>query len=464
MNSQEIKATDLRPDALNFINSFRSIGYSLDTAVADVMDNSIAAGADEIRVNMPHRKWHRLSILDNGVGMSRKVLLEAMRFGGRTGVKGNPETELGRFGLGLKSASLSQCRCLTVITKQARRPLFVARWDLDYIQETGEWLLLEPDISQIEQIPELEWLRSQKSGTLVVWEKFDLMMQDFQDNFESPALERMLMDVKAHLELVFHRFLEDGDLKISINGTALSPRDPFLRKVHGKRVQPPAPPSTYKLLGKTITVQPWLLPHPSKLSAADVERAGDLQRYQGFYIYRCKRLIIWGSWFQLQPKSELSRLARIQVDIPSDRDLDQLWNLDVKKSKAILPLQLRETLKKQIENLRLKSDRAFNKRTKRELTVGGLWVREVNEFDNPTYTLNMETGLLAAIVEKYPEMKAVFRMIAEVVPVNAIYEDLANYKKIAVKTVKNSNDLETLRELGMTDEQLELYRRMIDEF
>lgn len=461
---EEIESVLAKPDVPNFIDSFRSIGYSLETAIADIIDNSIGAGSTLVKINMPRTKCHRLTILDNGSGMSQETLLEAMRFGSHPNVNRLQNRELGRFGLGLKSASLSQCRCLTVITKEKGQDLQIARWDLDFVSLSNEWLLQRPKLSQINHIPEIDLLLNQGSGTLVIWEDFDLMMQDFRDDFENPALEKRLIEVKEHLRLVFHRFIEDKELEIQVNESTLSPRDPFLKIVRGKRVQTPYPASQYELSGQKIFVQPWILPHPSKLSKIDLEKAGDLQNNQGFYIYRCKRLIIWGSWFHLQPKTELSRLARIQVDIPSSPELDKIWNLDIKKSKAVLPLQLRETLKKQIENLRGRSDRTFSKRSKRDITQGGLWVREENEFKKAVYSLNLQHDLLANLIKQNPQLRTVFKLISLFLPINALYEDVARDRQIALDAPEDLDEVVKLKDVGLSDELIDLYRKVKNEF
>ena len=102
---------DVPPSAARLTGSLRDIGYDFHTAIADLVDNSIAAGARRIGVELvfdPNKSY--VLIWDDGTEWDRPELLEALRFGSRRDYRRN---ELGRFGLGLKTGSFSQCRRLT---------------------------------------------------------------------------------------------------------------------------------------------------------------------------------------------------------------------------------------------------------------------------------------------------------------------------------------------------------------
>ena len=338
-----MKTIEMPPYAPTLIESTRAIGYSLEAAVADIIDNSIAAGARNVDLFFFPIEGAYIAVLDDGVGMDTDTLNSAMQYGSKNPNAERDEKDLGRFGLGLKTASLSQCRCLSVITKQGER-IEGRRWDLDHVAQAESWSLLVLGEEDINEIPQIEVLRSYDHGTLVVWQSLDRLKAG-EINFEA-ALGRKIDGVRDHLALVYHRYLsgEKGltKLKLNINGVKVSPKNPFLI---GKSTQPMDDESLY-VRGQKIVVRPYILPHTSKLSKEEIDELGGkegLRAQQGFYVYRNKRLLVWGDWFRMMRKGDLSKLARIQVDIPNT--LDDLWTLDIKKSAAIPPAEVRSNLK-----------------------------------------------------------------------------------------------------------------------
>lgn len=226
-----MKTLDMPPFAPVLMESTRAMGYSLESAIADIIDNSIAAKASSVDIHFsPYDAVPFISILDDGEGMTKEQINEAMRYGSQSSLNVRESTDLGRFGLGLKTASLSQCRCLTVITKQGRR-LEARRWDLDEIYKRGTWALLSLNSEEINAIPQYQaQLKSLKSGTLVIWEKLDRMFSGAKA--ADKLMSRQMDYVREHLALVFHRYLsgESGIAKLVIrmNGLEISPKDPFL--------------------------------------------------------------------------------------------------------------------------------------------------------------------------------------------------------------------------------------------
>ena len=169
-----MRVLEIPPKPSSLIESMRDIGYSLSTALADLIDNSVAAQATDIRVFVsPDASNLSVGILDNGIGMTEDTLLNAMRLGSRSPLEERSKSDLGRFGLGLKTASFSQCRMLTVVTRTKGKTA-CARWDLDQIAESDRWHVQVPD--DVESIPWVELLGTR--GTLVVWEKLDLGKDD----------------------------------------------------------------------------------------------------------------------------------------------------------------------------------------------------------------------------------------------------------------------------------------------
>ena len=299
------------------LESLRAIGYSFEAALADIIDNSIAAQATRVDVQFRTQPNPYVAIIDDGSGMSPDALVEAMRHGGLGPNQERSATDLGRFGLGLKTASLSQCRRLLLATCK-EGATSGAVWDLDRIIETGEWTLgiLGPD--ELAQVPHIEQLKTWGHGTIVLWQEFDRALAG--ESSQATALGELVDRGREHLSLAFHRYL-DGDaprLQIAVNNATVTATDPFL-SAKSQRL----PPESLAVDGSTVSFQAFILPHLSRMSRADLELAGGedgLRRHQGFYVYRNKRLITYGTWFRLLRQEELTKLARVQVDIPNTLD------------------------------------------------------------------------------------------------------------------------------------------------
>lgn len=340
---------EIIPPAKTLINAIRSIGYSFSTAVADIIDNSVSAMASEINVySDPLENEPYFAILDNGHGMDNNELKNAMTFGSERSDKLDVYVDLGRFGLGLKSASLSQCRKLIVISKK-KDVISAMSYDLDLIEKTNKWILNELSYEEIKNQICFSELLKYDSGTLVIWKDFDKIRENasnFEDSFRSSV-----SDAKKHVELVFHRFYEK--LRISFNGKSIDKRDPFLLsslKSQTGRL------SKISVEGSSIMVTPHILPPANSLNMEEKALLGNpksLHDEQGFYIYREERLITWGSWLRMGYKSELNKLARIQIDIP--RNLDYMWMLDVKKSTVKIPDAIKEQIRAAIDDTVFKS-------------------------------------------------------------------------------------------------------------
>lgn len=440
-----MECKELIPQADNLMESTRSIGYSLQAAIADIVDNSIAADAHNINIQFPRKNHVYLTILDDGFGMNRVELESAMVYGSKPISDARVGKDLGRFGLGLKMASLSQCRSLTVVSKQDDL-ISCAKWDLDFVKKQKKWMLQLPQYTDISHIKEVEELLNLKSGTLVIWEKLDLLLQSSNNDVESDILKKNLADVESHLSLVFHRYLnyyeriEENSvdlshipLNIMCNGSILEGIDPFLSEESSI-----AFPSD-KILNtqSEISITPWVLPYPNKIPQNVLKKIGDLQQFQGFYIYRNKRLVIKGSWFYLNRKAELSKLIRVQVDIPNSSQIDKDWKLDVKKSSATLPESLKKYLKKTVENLTIRSKRTFTKRAKLERTQDGFWIRKETDTGIVTYEINEENDYVKKLIIDNPELRALLKILSLTLPYDSIYADRADGNEVNKNLVEN---------------------------
>ena len=304
-----MKTIDMPPFAPVLMESTRAMGYSLEAAVADIIDNSIAAKADTVKIQFsPYTAVPYVSILDNGLGMTEQEINDAMRYGSQSSLNERDSNDLGRFGLGLKTASLSQCRRLTVITKQAGET-HARRWDLDEIYKNGSWSLICLDENDLKNIPQYqEQLQSLEQGTIVIWENLDRMLRGTAT--PDKLMNKQLGYVRDHLSLVFHRYLsgESGIIKLhlTINDLEVKPKDPFLIG----RSTVFQDDERFNIEGFPVYVSAFMLPHVSALTKKEKAYLGGtegLTKDQGFYIYRNKRLLVWGTWFRMHRKDELSK-------------------------------------------------------------------------------------------------------------------------------------------------------------
>ncbi len=415
----------IAPRAAPLIESMRSIGYSLRTAVADIIDNSVTAGARKIELladtdsDLP-----ALGILDDGAGMDEAELMEAMRPGTRSPLDGREAADLGRFGLGLKTASFSQCRRLTVVTRK-NGMTSSAIWDLDTVADRNEWLVEIP--GDHAALPWFERLGS--NGTLVVWQKLDRLTgaEDNRDN-----LVRQIDGTASHVEFVFHRFMSGRSGKrrvgIFLNGRKLMPFDPF--HSHHPATQA-GPLEKIPLHGTTIRIQPYTLPHHTKVSPDEWERYGGPEGYarnQGFYLYRNRRLIVHGTWFGMVRQSEIAKLCRVRIDIPNS--LDAEWKIDVRKASAQPPSQVRERLKRIIDPIIQPSKRTYTVRGKRLVEDNELpvWTRTQNK-NEIFYGLNPEHPLFAGFMDTLDqsgkrEFRRLIGLIVSTLPIDALFADI----------------------------------------
>ena len=417
------------------------MGYSLRTALADVIDNAITANAREIRILADTRVDRpAIGVLDNGVGMTRDELLDAMRPGTRNPLEPRHQTDLGRYGLGLKTASFSQCRRLTVLTRRQGRTSS-ARWDLDTVADTDRWLVEIP-----RDEAEVRWSnRLNGDGTLVLWEKLDRLVGPSG----SRDLVRQLDEAAEHLAFVFHRFLSGSQrIALSMNCRPLKPFDPF----HSSH------PATQhhqieemSLGGDPITIRPVTLPHHAKVTTAEWKRYAGRAGYvssQGFYLYRNRRLIVHGTWFRLARKQELTKLARVQIDIPNT--MDAAWKIDVKKASAQPPPAVRERLARIVETMVTASRRTHQKRgpVRASRNRVPVWVRVQNK-NRISYNIAHTHPALAQFRKGIPgshrtEFDRVLRLVSAALPVDALHHDVSARPESVRQKSLSDTDLASL--------------------
>lgn len=392
----------------SLMNSMRSMGYELKTAVADVIDNSITAHATTIDVRY-HDEGQTpfIAIIDDGDGMDRQTAINAMRLGG-TGQTERSKSDLGRFGLGLKTASLSQARSLLVCTRQSGRQTAL-RWDLDQIQRTGDWSLEELDDEEASKaLPRKVRDRfddGRQSGTVVLWRKLDRL--EALAGKKIVDFDQQMDEVNNYLALVFHRFLHPypGDevrqIRITINGYEVPEVDPFLTQSLTTHSDP-----AQQLAGTSVMLRAFTLPPLNKLTVHErrllqlgckPEAEHSPLRTQGFYIYRSYRLISWGTWFRMARVSTRLQHYRVRVDIPNSPELDSQWGLDVKKSRAVPPRSVRHALKEFMVQFtgdpRFAQTRHQRPTQKKRDELTGLW--KVVEDDDGRYGFEIDDNNIA---------------------------------------------------------------------
>lgn len=443
------------PSAACLSASMRDLGYSLEAAIADLIDNSISAGSDAIDIICDLSGAQPLvAIVDNGRGMTEGELLDAMRHGTKNPRQQRSPQDLGRFGLGLKTASFSQCRSLTVVASRDRVRCG-AEWNLDCIDSADEWILSILDDADIDALPYVE--RIGAHGTAVIWRELDRLVEDEVGDRRDEIVSEKLDALGRHLALVFHRFLA-GEVKghprisIAVNGHSVEAFDPFCRRNPATQV---LPEEVVRISGSEVRLQPYVLPHHSRLTAREYDfyqSRSDFISNQGAYIYRNGRLMAWGDWFRLVPKGEATKLARVQVDFPNN--LDEAWTIDIKKSRARPPRAVRERLRQIIAKITARSVNVHRGRGQRlfQESDAPLWERYADR-GGIRFMINAQHPLIISLSEKLQpanveSLQVLLDSIAAALPVEMIYSDYSTRPREVSQAAADSElTLDRLRSL-----------------
>lgn len=415
------KAEIVKPNPKSTINSYRSFGYNLPTAIADIVDNSISALADKICIEY---KWlgrdSYIIIFDNGKGMNRDELVLAMTPGSKDPEAQRDEKDLGRFGMGLKTASFSQCKRLTCVTKQLNYATIKRCWDIDFINSENEWQLLD----EISDESFIERIDNQKSGTLILWEKLDRIVgeADIDNERVKSSFYSEMIAVKKHLSLVFHKFIENKKIKIFFQNEEIEATNPFLLNLT------PKPQMGIPEVFDGVEITYFILPHMSELGKEDYEKSGGSLGWfenQGFYIYRGDRLLVAGDWLGFEKKRDYSKLARISVNFSNIGDFD--WHLDIKKSTATPPIELRKELGRIAKKAISESAKRYNWRGQKSnsefgsTTLEPLWIDEKTREGIKKYKINRNHPLIKTVISQEDKMiTKVFKLLEDNIPIELI--------------------------------------------
>lgn len=361
---------DVAPSASRLTGSLRDIGYDFTTAIADLVDNSIAAGADTVALDFNFLgRTSYISISDNGSGMTKEGIAEALRFGSR---KEYGDDDLGRFGLGLKTASFSQCRRVTVVSRHApkQRRISARTLDLDHVSTTDRWQIFTPTPSPCVDRAEAEL--EDGPGTVVLLESLDRVFDgvDPEGGWAERRLGKLAQETSAYLGMVFHRFIEghaeSGRVTLIVNGRKVSPWEPFAEGEEGTD-RLPVSRLTVAKDGDSyeVILRPFILPPRSEFSTpAEFERLGGPNRWnrqQGLYFYRSDRMVQNGGWAGLRGIDEHTKLARVAIEFPTA--LDEAFKINVAKMRVSIPSELREGIKRRVNEVCVLADARYRSST-----------------------------------------------------------------------------------------------------
>ena len=443
------RVIDHSPSPKSHIKTLMRIGYTLNSAVSDVIDNSITAGANNIEVYAPPGMDEPIiSVLDDGCGMDLDELTDNMRIGCKDPEEERQKGDLGRFGSGMKTASFSQARQLTVVTRKQGCPLVAARWDIDKVEQTDSWSL---EIFHADEVAGIEGLNDnflQDSGTQIIWSKLTCLEKGSHAQDHDLELAHRLAELKAYISLHFHRFMSGSDKRLfRLNNTVIEPVDPFMT---GEKGYQEGPSEKLRCKGGHIAIQTHVLPHFKIMDPERLEELGGadgITQGQGLYIYREKRLISAGDWLGMARNSQLGALARVQVDIPSSLDND--WSTDVKKASLQMPPRVKRELKKFLADPVKRSKRIHKYKGKLD-TANKFW--KINEDENTgviTYQIDSENNVLSALVEKCnaDERRLLIdylKQLAASLPINHIYEKMSERPRDVNQDEINVASLEEL--------------------
>lgn len=418
---------DAPPDPGATIESLRSLGYSTAAALADLVDNSIAARAKGVVITFElaskGESW--CAIVDDGDGMTEEQLLRAMTVGGTDPLDARSERDLGRFGFGLKTASFSQARELTVASRANQAGAYAVRsWDIDEVRRRHRWTLRKRAPAGARAI--LSRVAPKGTGTVVLWRRLDGFPGVDEPNVTAGRMlaNEHLAQCCDHLGMVFSRYLNARLLTIRVNRKRVLPWDPFLASNPATQE---LPTEKLTLNGKVATVVPYVLPHESKLTPSEADKAGGpagWNEQQGFYVFRRDRLITAGDWLGLGfPRDDLHNLARIMLDIPAEMDGE--WQLDITKATVRPPAALKADLKRIADGAR---KRAATVKRHRGGVVGGrsapshiqVWTQR-SQHGTTRLTINRKHPLIVNLLEGAgPQRRTVgdvLRLIEQTIPV-----------------------------------------------
>jgi len=375
-----IESIDIKPNPAQIVISMRDFGYEFKTAVADLIDNSIDADATDIYVSLHNTMDGQIdfSILDNGDGMDKEGLANALVYGSKAIHSKYNLKALGKFGLGLKTASTAFCKRISLLTKTQDGEYLEAYLDLDEIVKTNAFTAsyVRPDKGKVEFF---EKFNSKGSGTLLTWNKIDRLDKKHILTDQIPRLRtivnRRLDELKHHLGLTFQRFMDHGtewkdvpNIRIYLNEDLIEPYDPFVKTLstdliagdEAKAVDPDKPDEVISFNWKGYS-----LPVKGELNDEEYKQTKLSNNLQGFYIYRENRCIGLEGYFgeySLEP-----HYSNCRLELNFNSGCDVLFDVDVKKSHIKLDQNIIEYIRAKIAPVRKAANDRYNNYARKNL-------------------------------------------------------------------------------------------------
>lgn len=397
---------NLIPDAHLLLSSLRSVGYKAETAIADILDNCISARASKIVIDFI---WaddkSKIIITDNGLGMSKDELISSMKIGSSDPSSDRDIDDLGRFGMGMKTAAFSLGKKLVVLSKHDGN-ISNACWNLNYIEfkKDGKWSLIIADSNDKKIVKYEHRLANFNNGTILIIEDLDKLVDVNSLQKSKASFYRTLERVKKHVGMIFHRFIEEDGLNIKFGHEVIEAWNPFI--LDNSATQELSEEEYYDG-DKSVIIQPYVLPHKTKfVNVNDYEKAQGPKGWlaqQGIYVYRNRRLLVYGTWFDIIKKEPAFNLARIKLDITSASDYD--WKIDIKKSVAFPPIYIRDMIERAISVCTMASSKVYNSRgvyseNPASQQLGYVWEQRKNRLGAYVFYINKKHPLLNNVIQK----------------------------------------------------------------
>ena len=433
-----INNTDKFFDATPSYKLIQTMGfgtYTLESAIADIIDNSVTAQAKNIDITF---SWNRdidksfVTIQDDGYGMSSKELETAMIFSGKGIEDERSESDLGKYGLGMKTASFFSCHCFTVTSKKEGFPITAKRLDQQFVANQKKWIGNDLDDSK-----DLRKIHI-NHGTIVRWDKLNFVEDG--ENSKTFFLENA-DKVAQHLSLYFHRFLEDEKVIIRINGYKIKPWNPtFTSNIGTTRIQS----SNFDYKGQQISINSYLLPSSLKCTEDEIEEMyrGNALKYQGIYVYRNDRLLIGGGWLSLKKLTSHQQYNPVRITVDISSSLDSEFKVDFTKSLLKFPSDVEERIIKISQVARSKASEAYKNRANKVRKPGmntndEVW-NVVQNKKGTTLSINVNHPLIKMYTSgmNSKDFKALMKLLSKSVPsVNTGNEETNTFSNDEIKAM-----------------------------
>jgi hypothetical protein len=445
------RKVDASPPPKAHIEALSKIGYDFNTAIADIIDNSISAKSKNIQIG-----FYKIDdvatcyIADDGVGMTESELITNMSIGCKDPTDKRTKGDLGRFGAGLKTASFSQASILSVISKTKSNPVAAAVWDKAVVAEFG-WMLEVLDTLEIKNIIPTEYNHFEK-GTIVRWDNIWAIQEVLHSPDKQLQIDELCTKLHSYIGLYFHRFLsKPHSITIKINNRPVVAIDPFMRNIKGSEELASTSLRGGKYGKDKLEITAYRLPFFTNMTQSQLNLYGgesSIRQNQGLYVYREERLIVAGGWMGLQKNLNLAGLARIQVDIPAS--LDNEWSTDVKKSSLQIPHKVKQQIRRLLSKPVAASRGAYVYRGKQEVENHFWLINHDERNDRITYTIDSKNLKLRALMENLDntgqkQLALYLLSLAETIPVNHIYAAMGNSLKSISQDA--SNDEKSMMDL-----------------